>query len=104
MAKSILFVETKPVSPDRADQYHTWHDQTHIPEMLTIDGFMSARRWATDNGDSFITLYEIDTDVDTAKANVKAAAQSGRMSKPVAVQTDPPPVLRYLSLISATSR
>jgi hypothetical protein len=104
MAKSILLVESKPVSSDRVDEYHTWHDQTHIPEMLTIDGFVSARRWATNNGESFITLYEIDTDVDTAKANLKAAAQTGQISKPVAVQSDPPPVLRYLSLVSEATR
>jgi hypothetical protein len=104
MAKSILLVETKPVSPDRVDEYHKWHDETHIPEMLTIEGFVSARRWRTDNGESFITLYEIDTDVDTAKSNVKSAAQTGQMSKPVAVQSDPPPLLRYLSLVSEASR
>jgi hypothetical protein len=104
MAKSILLVESKPVSPDRVREYHTWQDQTHIPEMLTIDGFVSARRWATDNGESFITLYEIDTDVATAKANLKAAAQTGQMSKPIAVQSDPPPVLRYLSLVSEATR
>ncbi len=40
--------------------------------MLAIDGFVSARRWQTDE-ESFVTLYEIDTE--------------GRMSKPVAVET-----------------
>lgn len=104
MAKSILFVESKPVSPDRVDEYHQWQDETHMPEMLTVEGFVSARRWATDDGESFVSLYEIDTDVDTAKANLKAAAQSGRMSKPVAVQLDPPPVQRYFSLISEATR
>jgi hypothetical protein len=57
------------------NQYHTWHEQTHIPEMLTIDGFVTARRWQADNGESFSTLYEIDTDVDTDRANLKAAFQ-----------------------------
>ena len=60
--------------------------------MLTIDGFVSARRWQADDGESFITLYEIDTDVDTARANLKAAFQAGQMSKPVAVETQPPAV------------
>lgn len=67
--------------------------------MLGIDGFVSARRWQTD-GDTFITLYEIDTDVDTARANLRSAYATGDMSKPVAVQMDPPAVLRYLSLVS----
>jgi hypothetical protein len=103
MVKSVLIVESKPESPQRVDEYHRWHDETHIPEMLKIDGFVSARRWQTDNDESFITIYEIDTDIDTAKANLRAAFQSGQMSKPVAVETTPPAVMRYLSLVSEAS-
>lgn len=99
MAQSLLFVESRPAAPELADEYHRWHDEVHLPEMLTIDGFVSARRWATD-GDTFITLYEIDTDVETARANVRAAFGSGRMSPPDPVQTDPPATQRWLGLIS----
>ena len=102
MTKSLLFVESKPASPDLVDEYHRWHDRIHVPEMLAIDGFASARRWQTD-GQSFVTLYEIDTDVDTARTNLRAAQAEGRMSKPVAVETQPPPVMRYLSLVSEVS-
>ena len=44
MAKTLLLVESKPISPQLVDEYHQWHEQTHIPEMLTIDGFVGARR------------------------------------------------------------
>jgi hypothetical protein len=103
MTKSLLFVESKPASPELVEEYHRWHDQVHVPEMLTIDGFVSARRWQTD-GESFVTLYEIDTDVDTARTNLRAAFAEGRMTKPVAVETEPPAVMRYLSLVSELSR
>ena len=104
MIRSLLFVESKPSSPDLVEEYHRWQDEVHLPEMLRIDGFVSARRWTTD-GDTFITLYEIDTDIPTARANLKAAVQSGQMSMPVAaVQTNPPAVQRYLSLLSEASR
>jgi hypothetical protein len=103
MTKSLLFVESKPASAEVVEEYHRWHDQVHVPEMLTIDGFVSARRWRT-GGESFITLYEIDPDVDTARTNLRAAFAEGRMSKPVAVETEPPPVMRYLSLVSELSR
>ncbi|MBV9090945.1 MAG: hypothetical protein JO044_13760 [Mycobacteriaceae bacterium] len=103
MAKALLFVESRPESPQRIDDYHKWHELTHVPEMLQIEGIMSARRWQGDDDESFITLYELDTDIDTAKANLKAALQAGRISKPVAVKTDPPPVMRYLSLLSEAS-
>ena len=92
MAKTLLFVESTPISPERADEYHAWQERTHIPEMLSIDGFSAARRWRADDGESFVTLYEIDTDIDTARANLKTALQGGKMSKPVAVQMQPPPV------------
>jgi hypothetical protein len=103
MTKSLLFVESKPASAELVEEYHRWHDQVHVPEMLTIDGFVSARRWQTD-GESFITLYEIDADVDTARTNLRAAFAEGRMTKPVAVETEPPAVMRYLSLVSELSR
>jgi hypothetical protein len=99
MAKTLLLVESKPASPQLVDEYHKWHEQTHIPEMLRVDGFVGARRWQADDGESFITLYEIDTEIDTARANLKAALQGGQMSRPVAVETEPPPVMRYLSLV-----
>lgn len=99
MAKALLLVESKPISAQQVDDYHAWHENTHIPEMLSVDGFTFARRWQADDGESFITLYEIDTDIDTARANLKAALQAGQMSKPVVVQMQPPPVQRYLTLV-----
>jgi hypothetical protein len=96
----MLLVESRPAAPELVEDYHKWHEEIHIPEMLSVEGFLSARRWQTESGESFITLYEIDTDVDTARANLKAALQSGRMTRPVVVQTEPPPVQRYLMLVS----
>ena len=98
MTKSMLFVESQPAGPEQVEEYHRWHDEVHLAEILTIDGFTSARRWQTD-GDTFVTMYEIDTDIPTAQANFKAAYASGKMSRPVGIQLDPPPVMRYLSLI-----
>lgn len=99
MAKSLLFVESGPASADTVDEYNRWQEETHIPEMLRLDGFVAARRWQAEN-DAYITLYEIDTDVETARATLKAFFASGTMSKPVGVRTEPPAVMRYLSLIS----
>ena len=104
MAKTLLLVESKPESAELVEEYHKWHEQIHLPEMLSVDGFVSARRWQADDGGPFVTLYEIDTDIDTARANLTAALRDGRMSKPVAVQTQPPPVMRYMSLVGEASR
>jgi hypothetical protein len=54
MPKSVLLVESRPESPQVVDDYNTWHDDVHIPEMLTIDGFSSARRWQADDGNCLI--------------------------------------------------
>ena len=103
MVKALLFVESRPKSPEHLDEYHEWQDEVHLPEMLTIDGFVSARRWKPEGGDTFITLYDIDTDVETAAANLKAAFATGKLSKTVGVETDPPAIRRYLSLIGEFS-
>jgi hypothetical protein len=114
MAKTLLLVESRPESAELVEEYHKWHEQIHLPEMLSVDGFVSARRWQADDGGPFVTLYEIDTDIDTARANLTAARRSdvqtrgctdataaghavsepGRRSQPVIDQTMPGPPRR----------
>lgn len=95
MSNGILLVEARPNSAEEAEAFHAWYDKVHIPEILTVDGFVSARRLAAVEGDYFITVYEIDTDVETAKAKLGEAHKSGRMTAPQGVQINPPPVVRY---------
>lgn len=64
--------------------------------MLRVEGFASARRFEDPEG-SFVTVYELDTEPDVAKDNLKRAVEKGAISKPVAMEMDPPPVMRYLS-------
>lgn len=99
MVKSLLIVESTPSTPRETDAYHRWHELIHIPEMLRVEGFVSARRCRT-GGEAFLTIYDIDTDVTTAQANIRAAQAAGRFSEPVAVNREPGPFLRYVSLIS----
>jgi hypothetical protein len=96
MEKGVMLVEARPSSPDEAAGFHKWYEEAHIPEMLAIEGFASARRLETLDGSSYVTVYEIDTDVQTAKSNLAAAQASGTMAKPVGLQLDPPPSVRYL--------
>jgi hypothetical protein len=104
MAKGILLVETSLSSPAAAAEYHTWYDEIHLPEMLGVEGFVSARRFESLDGMSFVAVYEIETDVETAKANLAAAQAAGTMSTPVGVRRDPPPSVRYLRQISSLTR
>jgi hypothetical protein len=97
MPRGILYVESRPASPEQAAEYHRWYDETHIPEILALDGFVSGRRFGSlgDDG-SFVAVYEIDTDVDTARAALAAAGKAGTMSPPKGVRLDPPPTVRWL--------
>jgi hypothetical protein len=101
MSSGILLVETRPNSPEDAAAYHHWYDEVHVPEILKVDGFVSARRLEAIDGSSFIAIYEIDIDVETAKANLAAVTATGVMSAPEGVQLNPPPVVRYFTQIGA---
>jgi hypothetical protein len=97
MVKGILYVETRVSSPEELADYHKWYNEVHMPEIVAIDGFQSARRFEPVGEDGpFICIYEIEADdVDTARANLAEATQSGRNSTPVGVVRDPPPTVRY---------
>ncbi|CUU57085.1 hypothetical protein Ga0074812_110100 [Parafrankia irregularis] len=101
MASGVLIVESRPASPQEAAAYHDWYDNTHLPEMLKVDGFVAARRLAALGGDTFIAIYEIDGDVEAAKAALGQALGSGAMSRPVGVELTPPPTVRFFSQLGA---
>jgi hypothetical protein len=91
--KGILYVESRPNTPEEAEAFHTWYEGTHLKEMTAIDGVVSARRFAAlaDDG-PFIAIYELDTDdIAGIQAHISEAARAGRMSPPVGVRNDPPP-------------
>ncbi|GAA5061351.1 hypothetical protein [Nocardia callitridis] len=99
MTTALLIVESAPVSADVLEEYHRWHELVHIPEMLAVEGIVAARRWEAAADSGFLTVYELDVDAETAKANLQAALKSGEMSKPVGVRTDPPPTMRYFTQV-----
>jgi len=51
MARGIILVESWPSSPEREQEYNTWYDEIHLPELVALDGFVSARRLRPVNGD-----------------------------------------------------
>jgi hypothetical protein len=50
---------------------------------------------------SVVAIFEIDTDVKTARATLKAGQTDGSMTRPVGMQFDPPPSVRYFQAIDA---
>jgi len=104
MARGVLIVESRPASPEEAAAYHDWYDNKHVPEILQLEGFVSARRLELVGGDAFIAIYEIDGDVEAAKAALQRAQSSGTMSRPEGVRLNPPPIVRYFRQISPAGR
>ena len=98
MSGGVLFVETRPNSPEELETYHKWYDEVHVPEILSVEGFVAARRFRTD-GESFIAIYDIEGDVSVAQTRLREAFASGRMSTPQGVQMNPPATQRYFQLI-----
>jgi hypothetical protein len=69
-----------------------------MKEMSAIPGVVSARRFVPLGEDGpFIAIYELDADdLDAVRAEVADATRLGKLTKPVGLQIDPPPVVRYL--------
>jgi hypothetical protein len=92
-----MIVQSQPSSPDAAADFHQWYDEVHLPEILEVDGIAGARRLEALEGGSFVAVYEIDGDVEVAKANLAAAQAAGAMSRPVGVRLDPPPTVQWFA-------
>jgi hypothetical protein len=92
-----MVVQSQPTSPEATSAFHQWYDEIHIPEILEVDGIAAARRFQSLDGGSFVAVYEIEGDVEQAKANLAAAQGSGAMSRPVGVQLDPPPTVQWFA-------
>ncbi|MEU9017768.1 hypothetical protein [Actinomadura sp. NPDC048394] len=96
MPSGVMIVESSPSSDRDGPAYHDWYENTHIPEMLRVEGFVSARRLEPLEGGSFVVIYEIEGDPEKAKAALAEALSSGKVSRPEGVSLDPPPTVRYL--------
>lgn len=82
MPRGIIYLETRPVSADREEEYHTWYNDTHLAEIVSVDGIVAARRFApTDGKGPFIAIYELDCDdLDAVIQRLGELGASGKMS------------------------
>ena len=96
MAKGIMYVESRPSSPDREQEYNTWYDEVHLPELLALDGIVSARRLRPLDGDgSYVAIYELEGD-DLQAILDNMIANAGQLHMSDALQLDPVPIPRLL--------
>jgi hypothetical protein len=79
----------------REDEFNRWYDDTHLPEMLRVPGFVAGRRYAPTvvgaaDRSWILTVYEIETeDLAATLAALRAAAPtmtaSDAMDQPATV-------------------
>ncbi len=100
-----MFVESRPVSAEREDEYNEWYDGIHLGEVLSLPGFVGARRFKAIDGDGpYVAVYEVDVDdLSDVMAALGEAAASGRLQMSDAMQMDPPPTVTVLELTTDRS-
>ncbi|MCK9902364.1 hypothetical protein CC117_19040 [Parafrankia colletiae] len=109
MPKGILVVQTRPVSPEREDEYNRWYSEEHMPDIRAIPEIVSARRYrirdagqitARPSAREYLAVYEIEADdLEVPLAEMAARSADGRVRESDSVQTDPPPALAFYELI-----
>lgn len=99
MTKYVLHVESRPASEEAVDAFNRWYDEVHLPEMVALDGFASAVRYAPrEPGGPYIAHYEIEGDPQQAVKNVTAAAADGRLRMSDVISMEPAPRMQILKL------
>lgn len=60
MVSHPLVVVRVDIAPGVEAEWNTWYDQTHLPDVLKVPGFLSGRRYSAVEGTpKYMTLYEI---------------------------------------------
>ncbi|MFC4001885.1 hypothetical protein ACFS2C_14205 [Prauserella oleivorans] len=98
MPKGIVYVETRPSSPEREAEFNEWYDQVHLPEVCALPGFLAGRRFAPlGDGGPYIAVYEVEADdLNDVVAGLFRALQEGKLNMSDALQTEPMPKVRVL--------
>jgi len=105
MPKGIMVVQSSPSDPSREDEYNDWYDNTHLPEVLAVPGFVSARRYKVFGGagpsqHAYLAVYELEADDLTAPVReLRARSASGGTTKRDLPPLGPPPVVTIYELL-----
>jgi hypothetical protein len=96
MPRGIMYLQTMPVSPDKDADYNKWYNDTHLAEIVSVEGIVSARRFAPMDGNGpYIAIYELDCDdLDAVVQRLGELGASGKMSSLEFLSMDPAPIPR----------
>jgi antibiotic biosynthesis monooxygenase (ABM) superfamily enzyme len=87
-----LLVVAVTVTADVEDAWNRWYNETHLPEIVTCPGFISAQRYLSQDGAGrrYLTIYELSTSQALESAEFKARRGWGAFGGNVEFET-----LRY---------
>lgn len=80
-------VHSNPVN-SKEEEFNDWYSKVHLPEVLNIEGFLSAQRFKLsqtqmidDQPYNYLAIYEIDSqDIAKTLENLKTASPSLNIS------------------------
>jgi hypothetical protein len=57
-----MLITSMDVDPNEEDDFNLWYDREHLAERVAIPGFLEARRWMADQGETkYFCTYSTDT-------------------------------------------
>lgn len=99
MPKFCLYVESWPASEEVVAEFDQWYTDVHVPEVVALDGFVSATRYAPPEPyGPYVALYAIDGDPDKAVGGLLSAVREGKLQTSKTLGSDPEPVLRVVEV------
>ena len=88
MAKHVFVVFTE-AQPGQEAAFNTWYDTRHLPDVLSVPGFVAAQRFRVQppagqagGPQRYLALYEMDTD-DVAATMAELTARAGTPAMPM---------------------
>jgi hypothetical protein len=77
-----LFVLSDPATPAQEQDYNTWYDRQHVPDVLRVPGFVSAQRYVRVGGDwqkpRYMVIFKFQTrENDATNAEIRRRIAEG---------------------------
>lgn len=92
--EKVLIVLSNPTEGEE-DAYNDWYTNTHLDEVVSIPGFVSAQRYKLTGAQiagfptsahTYLSIYEVEGDPADAFDQLVEELQSGRMELPGSIQ------------------
>jgi hypothetical protein len=95
-----MITYSRPASPAQEPEYNEWYDNTHLPDILSVPGVVSARRFKLSTAQiseppslpEYIAVYDLDApDIQALLDRLKERRESGEIDFSEALERDPWP-------------